>query len=472
MNPKDIDNFNEIMNQAKVGMLLVDGNGFIVWGNHYYESLTKLKIVHWIGKYIAEISNAGEVQLLQSELLWDVVQRTKDSVDRIVSYKTNDTIITTATPIFNSEGQIIWTLYVLTDCDEVSKMRRELINTIEKNNALKKLVQETSLRELESQNIIVNDNAMKHIYATALRIALVDTSLMILGESGVGKDVLAKFVHQSSNRKNGNFVHVNLGAIPETLFESELFGYEAGAFTGATKTGRVGLIEIADNGTLFLDEIGELPLNMQVKLLQFIQNKTITRIGGNKEIHVNVRIICATNRDLEQMIKENKFRRDLYYRLNVLELRIPPLRERKNDILLLVKHFTNQFNDTYKYNKTISTEVMNCFLEYSWPGNIRELRHLVERLIIINQEDSICLEHLPKEFSDKVEYDIEEENVLHNHIPLKNIMEKVEADIIRKAIDKTPTIIEAAKVLGIEVSTLTKKKQKYNIYKRQSSCSN
>lgn len=240
-----------------------------------------------------------------------------------------------------------------------------------------------------AQTTAASENAhMQEIYSVARAVAGTDGSVLLLGESGVGKEVIARYIHKNSPRSSNVFIPVNCAAIPPNLFESEFFGYTKGAFTGALKEGKAGLFEMANGGTLFLDEVGELPLDIQSKLLRVLEDGEVRRLGSNTESHVDVRIISATNRNLRQMVDEHLFRLDLYYRLSIIPISIPPLRERREDILALSEQFLNEFNRKYGTDKPFSGDLKQMLLNYSWPGNIRELRNVIERLVIISRSDS------------------------------------------------------------------------------------
>nr|BCX00051.1 MAG: acetoacetate metabolism regulatory protein AtoC [Bacteroidota bacterium] len=246
------------------------------------------------------------------------------------------------------------------------------------------------------ENIIAYSDAMLAVIKKAKRVALTNATLLIEGESGTGKELLAKAIHQHSRRASGPYVAINCGALPESLLESELFGYRKGAFTGAVSD-KPGLIEEADGGTLFLDEIGEMPLSVQVKLLRVLQEGEIRRVGDVQLRRVNVRVIAATNRDLGKLVEQGRFREDLYYRLNVIPIRIPPLRERKEDIPPLVKYFLAKFSEELRHPiKQITAEAMEALLRYDWPGNVRELENTIERCVILSQDDTIGLDDLPE----------------------------------------------------------------------------
>lgn len=285
-----------------------------------------------------------------------------------------------------------------------------------------------------------------------------DSTVLITGESGTGKEVLAKVIHQTSNRNNQPMVSLNCAAIPENLIESELFGYEKGSFTGANKEGQVGKFELANGGILFLDEIGEMPLFTQIKLLRVLQDKTIRRIGGKIDQLIDVRIVCATNQNLLQLIKEKKFRADLYYRINVIPFAIPPLRERKNDIPLLLNEFLQYFNQKFHKKITLSSQTIKYLKSYSWPGNVRELRNVVEYLINVNDNGVIKINNLPNYLHTDSNANSELEK------PLKSIIKKQESQLLFSLVAKANTTAEKrelANKLGISISSLYRKMAEY-----------
>jgi transcriptional regulator with PAS, ATPase and Fis domain len=307
---------------------------------------------------------------------------------------------------------------------------------------------------------------MKSLYEKADRLADVDSSILILGETGVGKDFLTTYIHTQSPRKDrGNLIKINCGAIPEHLIESELFGYEEGAFTGAQRGGKKGLFEEAGEGTIFLDEIGDMPYTLQVKLLNALNDKKFYRIGGNRAIEFKARIIAATNANLKELVKEKKFRSDLYYRLNVVTLYIPPLRERKEDILPLASNFLDYYNSKHRRNCYFTPECMESFLMYKWPGNIRELKNIIERMILISEDvtidESLFREQVSQEPIQNEMTELFQKS--KSRLPLKEQMEIHEKGILERALSETETLKEAAERLKVDVSTIVRKKQKYNI---------
>ena len=310
--------------------------------------------------------------------------------------------------------------------------------------------------------VVGESSQMMKMLKMCAHVAPTMSSVCLLGESGTGKEVIADAIHASSSQTEGPIVKVNCAAIPETLIESEMFGYEKGAFTGANPHGSAGKFELANGGTLFLDEIGELPLSMQAKLLRALQDKSITRIGGSKPIQLNFRLITATNRNLEEMIKEGTFREDLYYRICVIPIHLPPLRERKDDILLLANEFLTTLNDRQVQKQHFSLDVQNALVEYDWPGNIRELRNCVERMSILSMGEEIGTDVLPPQISGGIQ--TENGNDTRGQYNLHKILEKVEDDTIRSVLSLTEgNRSKAIEMLGISKRNFYIKLEKYGL---------
>lgn len=308
---------------------------------------------------------------------------------------------------------------------------------------------------------ITQNSYMKELYAKIEKIALSDATVLITGESGTGKEVISQLIHYRSPRNNEQFIAVNCGAIPRELIESELFGHERGAFTGAVDR-KSGCFELADKGTIFFDEIGEMDLDIQVKLLRVVESQNFRRIGGSREISVDTRIVAATNKNLRDAIENDKFREDLFYRLSIIEIELPPLRNRIEDIPVLIDHYINMFSIKYRKNQKIfNRESMDKLMSYSWPGNIRELRNVIERLVVIVEEDVIDVEHLPLNIS---HYEKPAYSNGSLTIPLGTSIEDVE----KKLIHHTLTSVgnnksEAARILGFSRQTLHNKLNDYGI---------
>ncbi len=483
MLPLEKETLIQLFDHCKLGVLIADKDGILLWGNEYYNTFVNFDIKEYIGQHVSVISESNLVSL-SGPLLFDIVNKQANEITSIVKYPTKDFIATTATPVLDDSGQLEYIVYSITNCSESIRLQTELNQSNARALALETQLNELMISDLKSKEIIVSDTKMKQLYKIASRLASVTASVMITGESGVGKDVYAKYIHSISDRKNHAFIHVNLGAIPKSLFESELFGYEAGAFTGASRTGKAGLIELANGGTLFLDEIGELSLDIQAKLLQVIQDRSLRRIGSTKTIPLDIRIIAATNRNLEQMVQNGTFRLDLYYRLNVINIQIPPLRERTMEIPLMINLFLNIFNEKYHLHKIIDPLVMHVLCSYSWPGNIRELNHVIENLVVVSDTDVISLTSLPpsmmpadavvtfcedaaqiqvqKQMSDFSRGFSEQTNAPVN-FNLKEATTQLETSLIRSALEKYKTTTAAAEAMGIDISTLSKKRKKYGI---------
>jgi len=300
--------------------------------------------------------------------------------------------------------------------------------------------------------IIGSDPRILRIIEIIHRIAPFDTTVLLTGESGVGKNCYADMIHSLSLRRQEPYVAINCGAIPENLLESELFGYEKGAFTGAKLNGKNGLIETAHRGTLFLDEIGDLPLHMQVKLLKVIQERRITRIGGTKEKEIDFRLIAASNRDIPALVETGTFRKDLFYRLNVIPITIPPLRERTDDIVQFVNYFTVKYNEKYNKSHVFSDQAIELLKTYSWPGNVRELENVVERVILTADSYVITKDMLPTNFH----FD-----PINDNKTLKEILEDMEKKVILETYKKYGTTTKAADVLGISQASVSLKLKKY-----------
>ncbi|MEG1869144.1 MAG: sigma 54-interacting transcriptional regulator, partial [Clostridiales bacterium] len=316
--------------------------------------------------------------------------------------------------------------------------------------------------ELSIAGIVTQSPIVISCYRLAKKVAKTDATILLLGESGVGKNVLANYIHNVSNRRHGPFIQINCASIPENLLESEIFGYCKGAFSGAERTGKPGLAELANGGTLFLDEVGELSITIQAKLLQLVQDKSFIPIGGKELKKVDIRIVTATNQNLENLVKEKKFREDLYFRLNVIELTIPPLREREGDMGFLVNHLLAKINSKYKSYGVISPTIIPLLERYPWPGNIRELEHVLERLVLTVDNDIISEKHLPQVILDYAAKDNEGSNP--NPEPTAKVgvnFKEMETEQILKLYKDLGSSYKVAEQLGISQSKATRVINKY-----------
>jgi len=446
---------SDILDSSYDGIYITDGEANTIMVNKAYERIAGIKIEELIGRNMNDLVNEGYIS--QSATLLVLKDRKVNTIEQ--NFKTGKKALVTSTPVFNSAGDITMVVTNVRDITELYELKEKLD---EKENLTKKYSVELEAMKIEllkNNDLIAMDKKMLDIIQMAIRVAPIDTTVLITGETGVGKEEIAKLIYKNSNRETKQFIKVNCGSIPKTLIEAELFGYERGAFTGANKEGKIGLFEVADGGTIFLDEIGELPLDMQVKLLRVLQDGQFTRVGGVEEITVDVRILAATNRNLEEMVREKLFREDLYYRLNIVPITIPPLRDRRDDIIPLIHYFLNKLNKKYKFKKTISSEALKILYAYEWKGNVRELRNIIERIMVMSEKDMISKPDLPKSILawDKVQNVINENEI----VPLKQALNKVEKHLLEIAFNTYGNVRDAAKVLEIDPATFVRKRQKY-----------
>ena len=312
--------------------------------------------------------------------------------------------------------------------------------------------------------ILAVSKEMKDALSLAEKVANFQATVLILGESGVGKEEVAKFIHKNSMRRDKPFIAINCGAIPDNLLESELFGYEKGAFTGAINTGKEGLLEAAAGGTVFLDEIGETPLDFQVKLLRFLESKEIRRVGSNHSKSVDVRVLAATNRNLETMIEEGTFRRDLYYRINVVQIEVPPLRKRKEDIVPLASFFLQKYNQKYGQEKLLTMELVDELEKYQWVGNVRELKNVIENMVIVSNNEYLQTEDLPWDVKDKkMQKRRLIDEISEQDLTLGEAVAELEKQILLRTRETCSSTREMAVKLDVNQSTIVRKMQKYNI---------
>ncbi|WP_415931930.1 sigma-54 interaction domain-containing protein [Zhenpiania hominis] len=446
-----VENFDAIFDAIHDDLLISDGEGIVLRVSPTFEDAYGVEKDRVVGRSVFELETEG---VFKPSIIAKVLQR-REKITMQQRNRTNRRIVVTATPVFGDDGEIKLVVSYSRDITEMVELQNQymqLENKIEQyTEEINQLRQKAAL-----ENVVIGKSPqMVNILETIRRVADFDANILFLGPSGVGKTMLAKIVHQQSKRKKGSFIDINCAAIPEHLLESELFGYEKGSFTGAGNKGKVGLIELANGGTLLLDEISEMPLSLQAKLLKTIQDKVITRVGGTKEIKVDFRLITASNRDLEEAAGRGTFRKDLYYRLNVIQIQIPSLRERKDDIIPLIDFFTEKNNRKYGLHKEFHPRALEALVNYSWPGNIRELSNIVERASMTCEGDVIPKDLLPQEVLREQTKGVREVNNLNKAV------EEFEGDLIRQAYKKYGSSIEVGKALGISQPTAYRKIQKY-----------
>jgi PAS domain S-box-containing protein len=441
------NDFLDIFRNCFDGIYVSDGNGRSLFVNKGFERVYGLDSRDFIGRNARELERLGYID----PLITPNVIATKERQSAVQRTKSGRSVMATGIPLFDDEGNVRKVIINSRDLTEYFELQERLskaeVNLVRAQSELTRLRQDSQ----KINGVICSSEAMQAVVELALRLAKVSTTLLIQGESGVGKDVVARLIHAESPRWEAPFIKINCGAIPAELLESELFGYERGAFSGARREGKPGTLELAHEGTLFLDEIGDMPLALQVKLLQVLQDRTLTRVGGTKPIKVDFRLIAATNRDLRAMVREKAFREDLFYRLNVVPIGIPPLRERAEDIIPLAHHCLEEVNERYGYSRRFSGPVMDWMLRYSWPGNVRELRNIVERLVVTARSDEIGVESLPLELGGN---DVQQ---AVQPLDFKALRMAHEADVVRAAVERFGSIGRAAAHLGISESTVKRK---------------
>ncbi len=441
--------FEAIMRNSKDGLFMTDHEGTVVMVNRATEKMVDFEVSKILGRNVREIVAAG---YYDKSVALEVLKK-KQPVSMIQVSKNGKRILASGMPILGDDGKI---RFVLVNDRDITSLEN-LTDSLEEELLGRDVHYEFSdlgLAATELQDFVVKAPAMHAVMKTAVRAARYDLTLVITGNSGVGKSMIARMVHRLSERRNGKFIDVNCGAISDSLIESELFGYEKGAFTGASPQGKKGLFEIADKGTLFLDEIGEIPMHLQVKLLRFLEGGEMVRVGGIKSMKVNTRVIVATNRNLEEMVEKGSFRSDLYFRLSVVPLRIPSLAERKEEIVPLIDFFLARFNREYKVDKKISRAVKNTLLSYSFPGNIRELENLVKRLVAMTEDDDIKVHHLPERFLQPA--DDPGVSTAREPTAMEEIRD-LELQKIQDAVNKYGSQLKAATALGLSQSTVSRK---------------
>jgi PAS domain S-box-containing protein len=449
-----------IINSSYDGLMITDGNGTGIKINSALSRVTGLEEKHFVGKSIEDLYKSG---VFHYQAVTVRALQEGRRVTGIQKVNTGKEVLVTGNPVFDSEGRVIRVVTNVRDITELNRLQEELEETKALSAKYHSELSKLKGQMEEESKIITNNRKVKEIYELAGRVAQSDVTVLILGESGVGKEGLARLIHSKSSRSsNSQFVQINCGAIPENLLESELFGYEPGAFTGAHKSGKKGLFEIAHQGTIFLDEISELPLSLQVKLLRVLQEQELYRLGGTTPIKLDVRIVAASNKNLRQQADEGKFREDLFYRLNVVPLELPPLRERPEDILPLMIYYVKYFNEKYKSNKTLSPGTIAAFQRYHWPGNIRELINVVERLIVTSLEDLINIQQISAQTVMLQPVKSLPVNVAEL-VPLKEAKQMLEQQLVAMALKRYPSIRGAAQALGVTHSLILHKISQYKL---------
>ncbi|HEQ3529194.1 TPA: sigma 54-interacting transcriptional regulator [Bacillus cereus] len=425
-------------------IFVTDEQGIVVRVNSTCERHYQLAAEELVGKHVKELQKDG---IFYPSATLEVIEK-KRPIELVQTTKSGEYLHVRTRPVFDDEGNLRRVISYSRDLTELYQLRQKVEEMDNQLKTYKKELRET----YEHEGLIFKSLAMQKIVDTIKKVSVVDSTVLVLGETGVGKSRLVRHLHEVSHRKNESFYEINCAALPTNLIESELFGYSGGSFTGANREGKKGLLESAHKGTLFLDEIGEMPIEIQAKLLQVLQEKTFRPIGGRELQKVDVRIVAATNRDLSEMVKQGTFRKDLYYRLNVIPIAIPPLRERTEDILPLIYHYLQHFNKKYGRDVKLAPGTLQMFVGYPWEGNNREIENVIER-IVITVDDVVTVEDLP--------LSMQEAAVEQSGQSLYKMLEEVERNIILKAYKTYGSSYKVAEFLQISQSAATRKIKKF-----------
>jgi transcriptional regulator with PAS, ATPase and Fis domain len=454
---KDLNkDLHAILSSIYDEILVVNNKGELIrFSENIIQDFWKVDLKELIGKNILEFEDQG---LFTPSVTRLVLEKGK-KVSVVQETKSGRKILAVGNPVFNENHELDRIIIASRDITETTRLKSELQEIRKITEQYKKELDDFKSKDRFLKKLIYCSPKMEKIINQAKKIADFSSTVLLYGESGVGKEVIAQAIHQLGRRSTKPFLKLNCGAIPENLLESELFGYAKGAFTGADKNGKEGYFKQADGGILFLDEIGEMPIHLQVKLLRVLQEQEVIPIGSTTPIKVNVQIIAATNKKLEKMVEEGTFREDLFYRLNVIPIHIPPLRERTEDISLLAFHFLQQLNEKYERNYHLTPDAINVLEFYPWPGNVRELQNIVERLVVTADHAAIDAEFVSQFLS--IGYENKKmKPVITRVIPLQEAIDHVEEQLIVMAMNQYKTTTKAAKALGISQSSVSRKYQK------------
>ena len=455
--PDPAEYFDALLNASFDGFVVADAAGTVLKVNKAYTRISGLREEDLVGRSLPTLVKSG---VLKHTVSMEVIKR-RIPITMMHSYANGSTALVTGTPVFDENGQLALVIVNVRDITQLNRLRERLGENAVAGDPNASIFLSPEFADLPTFNLVIHSDKMKRCLWSALKAAKYDSPVLILGESGVGKGRFARLIHDAGPQRDGPFVHLNCGAIPEPLVESELFGYERGAFTGALTTGKAGQFELAQNGTIFLDEIGELSLNLQVKLLNVIEEKRVQRLGGRHSIAINARLVAATSRDLKTMVAEGKFREELYFRLNVVPLRIPPLRERAEDVPVMITTFLESLGRKYGGRKRLVPEVLQALTEYHYPGNVRELENILERLAILSDGETIQAAHLNLCAFETARRDTSME--VGQISGLTEMLDRYEARVLRETLAQCRTMREAAAKLRISIPTLWRKLRKHQL---------
>ena len=446
-----------IVHATSDGVWVCDADSRITLINPAAERINHVKKEEIIGKSMYELVSTG---FIDRSAVIEVI-KTEAPVS-LLQHREGRKLASTGTPVFDERGNLTTVVVSTQDVTELDQLRKELDRQEMLNNTYRSQIIELEKKTIDGVEFIAKSRNIRYVYQQALKVSHFDSTVLLFGESGTGKGFFARLIHHRSKRSKKPFISINCGAIPDSLIESELFGYEKGAFTGAQARKR-GLIEVADGGVLFLDEIAELPMAAQVKLLKFIEDGEVTRVGSTQHQKVNVKIIAATHRDLASLVRERKFREDLFYRLNVIPIRIPPLRERKDCLLPLINYYIGKICRLNKVKKSLSKDALDCLLKFKYPGNIRQLINLCERLVVMTDREVVQMEDLPQEVICTIPQG-SQSSMINTRKTLKAVLEDVERLMIDQAAKACSNQMEMAEQLGISQASVARKVKKYTVH--------
>jgi len=451
-----------IFKASSDGIWVCNGKGKVIDINEASEKLNGIQAKQIIGKNVIDLVDSG---LFDRSVTLEVLE-TKRQVSVIQEIKrTKKILLATGTPAFDDEGNIFLVVVNERDMTQLNAIQKQLEQSRMVTEKYKDKLAELSLMELKNQEIVAENEKMRQVLHLALKLAHLSASdILILGESGTGKGLLAKFIHKNSHRSKKPFIQINCAALPENLLEAELFGYEKGAFTGARKEGKVGLFELAQDGTLFLDEIGDLPHSLQAKLLKYLDDHEIMRIGGLKPKKIDCTIIAATNRDLEARVQQKRFRKDLFYRLNAFTIRIPPLRERPDDIFELVNFYMKKYGKEYGLTRRISPDALKMLQAFPFPGNVRELKNILKKAVVMSEHESVD-DMIHQSLSADVSHHIASSVNTHQGRGFINKIFELEKEILQNAMTCCKSTREMARYLKVSQPTVVRKLKKHRLYR-------
>lgn len=447
-----------IIDSSSDGLWICDAEACVIRINPASERINNIKASEVVGKNMRELLEQGFID--RSAALEALTSR---AVVSQLQNREGRKLISTGTPVFDANGEVIRVVVSERDITEIDNLQRELEEQEAIRDQFRSHMLEMRQADLVSRRVIARSPSMLKALKQALKVSAVNSSVLILGESGVGKGVIADLIQKNSSRADKPLIEINCGAIPESLIESELFGYEKGAFTGAQTGGKPGYLELADGGILFLDEIAELPQAAQVKLLRFLENGRVVRLGGTKTRELDVRIIAATHRDLDEMVKQGSFRLDLYYRLNVIPIHVPALRERRDCVLPLIRHYMDFFGARDSIRKRLTRAASDALIAYQYPGNVRQLMNICERLVVMTETDLIDLKDLPAEIAAGSAQAPGPADAWPEEISLQETLDSVERSILQRALAKHGNQVRMAEALGVNQSTIARKLKKHGL---------